>query len=92
MEIKELLWDDWNEAHIERKGISIQDVYEVCVNEQYTPLIEKSRRGTVAIWGRTSAGEYLLVILSPRGRGSFYPVTAREMQDRERRRYQKWLK
>lgn len=92
MKIQELLWDEWNENHIERKGISVQDVYEVCVNEQYPPLIEKSRRGTLAIWGRTGAGAFLLVILAPRGEGSFYPVTARMMQERERWRYQKWLR
>ena len=92
MKIKELLWDAWTENHLERKGIAVQGVYEVCVNEKCPPLIEKSRRGTLAIWGRTSAGAYLLVILAPRGNGSYYPVTARKMQDIERRRYERWLR
>lgn len=90
MLIKELIWDNWNENHIGKKGISKQNVCDVCVNEDYPPLIERSRKGTLAIWGRTSSGKYLLIILAPRSKGSYYPVTARPMEDRERRRYQKW--
>lgn len=92
MVIKELIWDKWNEDHINKKGISSFDVEAVLTGEIKKPLIEKSRQGTLAVWGVNRGGDYLLLILSPREKGSFYPVTARRMETRERRRYQKWLK
>ena len=92
MQITELIWDRWNEDHIARKSISRFDVEAVLSGEVHRPLIEKSRQGTLAVWGVSTGGDYLLVILSPHGKGSYYPVTARRMEDREKRRYQKWLK
>ena len=40
--------------------------------------------------GQTEDGRYLfcVVIAFPRGKG--YPVTARDMTDREKRRYSQW--
>lgn len=92
MQIKELVWDKWNEDHIAKKGISRFDVEAVLTGEVKRPLIEKSRQGTLAVWGISSGGDYLLIILSPRGKGSYYLVTARWMENREKRRYQKWLR
>lgn len=92
MQIRELVWDKWNEDHIAKKGISRFDVEAVLTGEVKRPLIEKSRRGTLAVWGVSTGGDCLLIILSLRGKGSYYPVTARRMEDREKRRYQKWLR
>lgn len=37
--------------------------------------------------GRTLAGRYLMVVLIDEGRGVGFPVTARDMNQAERRRY-----
>lgn len=92
MQIKELIWDNWNEEHIRRRSITKFDVETVLIGTNEKPLIEKSRRGTLAAWGIAKGGKYLLVILAPREIGSYYPVTARVMKTKERRRYQKWLR
>ena len=92
MRINELLWDSWNKDHIARRGITGFDVEAVLKGSVSRVRIERARDSTLAIWGRSESGKYLLIILSPRDKGSYYPVTARIMEDREKRRYIKWLK
>ena len=43
------------------------------------------KNNTYLIYGRTLAGRCLLVVLAPRPRNVFYPVTARDMTAKERR-------
>lgn len=82
--IDELLWDDWNAEHLARHHVSPTEVDEVCFGE---PWILRGREGRFVVFGQTLAGRYLLVILGERGAGLFYPITARDMTETERRRY-----
>lgn len=91
MKLSCLIWNDWNVAHIARRGFSEVDVEVVVTGAVRRPLVERSREGVLAVWGVGRRGEYLLVVLSPRVAGAFYPVTVRRMTDRERRRYRRWL-
>jgi uncharacterized protein len=85
--IRDLIWDDWNEEHIARHGITLEEVEEVCFGD---PLVLAAQgRDKRAFYGQTDAGRYLLVILGERGGGIYYPVTARDMTVAERRRYQR---
>lgn len=85
MRIAALVWDDWNEDHISRHGVSAEEVEEICS----TPgrILRRGRSGTYVVFGRTADGRELMVVLSARGPapGSFYPITARDLNDRERR-------
>ena len=83
--IRELLWDDWNEEHISRHRVSPGEVEEVCFAD---PWVLRGRQGTRTVFGQTIGGRYLLVLLGNRGNGLFYPVTARDLTDTERKRYQ----
>jgi uncharacterized protein len=84
MRISELIWDDWNIDHITRHDVTPEEVEEVCASSH---LLRKSRQDTYSIIGQTGAGRYLTIILSPKGPGSFYPVTARGSDNKEKRKF-----
>jgi uncharacterized DUF497 family protein len=83
--IATLTWDDWNEDHVSGHGVSPQEVEEVCSTAR--KILRRGRAGTYVVFGRTVEGRELIVFLaarSPRA-GTFYPITARPMNLRERR-------
>jgi uncharacterized DUF497 family protein len=82
--IRELLWDDWNEEHIARHNVTIPEVEDVCFGN---PWELRGKGGTRAVYGQSSEGRYLFVVLGDRGDGLFYPITARDMTQTERRRF-----
>ena len=84
--LRELLWDDDNEGHIAHHAVTRTEVEEMCFGDPW--VIRAKGRDKRALYGQTSAGRYLFVILAGRGSGIFYPVTARDMTQTERRRYQ----
>jgi hypothetical protein len=79
--------------HIERHGVSPAEVEEACFGRALTFRAKSEGENPVYyVLGQTSAGRYLfcVVIRFPDGKG--YPVTARPMTEREKRRYQQWAK
>jgi uncharacterized DUF497 family protein len=84
--ITSLEWDDANREHIDRHGVTPQEVEEVCFSR---PLLMKSRGGTRLAYGQTLAGRYLLVVLRLMDGGVARCITARTMTDKERRFYGK---
>jgi uncharacterized protein len=76
--------------HIARHGVTPEEVEEVCFGRA---LVQRARsQGPNPVYyvlGRTAAGRHLfcVVIRLPDGKG--YPVTARVMTDREKRRYKR---
>ncbi|MFF4210883.1 hypothetical protein ACFYZE_16290 [Streptomyces sp. NPDC001796] len=87
MRVDELIWDDWNEQHIAGHSVTADEVEEAC---QTKPLqARRVRDDKYAVLGITHSGRYLIVILAPRGRNSYYVVTARDMDARERATFRK---
>ncbi|MBI2334568.1 BrnT family toxin [Candidatus Daviesbacteria bacterium] len=87
MIIKKLLWDEWNRMHIAKHNVEPDEVEEVCQSKN---LFERGRDGTYQITGQTESGRYLNIVVVLREKG-FYPVTARDADDKERRRFKKKL-
>lgn len=85
--IRRLIWDAWNIEHVKKHGFSPLDVEWVLTNPDHRPLFQKSRAGTLAVWGKSRDERYLLVILAKRESGTYYPVTARPMSNREKHRF-----
>lgn len=91
MEIEAFVWPEDRIDHIAHHGITFDEVEDVCFSR---PLVQRARsRGENPVYyilGQTSAGRYLfcVVIRFPDGVG--YPVTARPMTDKEKRRYKQW--
>ena len=86
MRFDRLLWDDWNVEHIARHEVTPEEVEQVC---RFKPKIRRGRCGRYLVLGRTAEGRYLLVVLSPKDGGKMKPITARDMDDKERRLYQR---
>jgi len=91
MRIRELLWPRDRIEHIARHDVTPDEVEEVCFGQ---PLVQQAKshgeNPVYYILGQTDSGRYLfsLVIQFPEGKG--YPVTARPMTDKEKRRYRRW--
>jgi uncharacterized DUF497 family protein len=91
MRITELLWPRERAEHIARHGVSPEEVEQVCFSQPLVLRAKSSGENPVYyVLGQTNAGRYLfaVVIQFPDGKG--YPVTARSMTEKERRRYQRW--
>jgi uncharacterized DUF497 family protein len=93
MRIDAFVWPEERIEHISRHGVTPEEVEEVCFEK---PLVQRAKsegeNPVYYILGQTVAGRYLfcVVIRFPDGKG--YPVTAREMTAKEKRRYRKWRK
>ena len=86
LRIRELLFDEWNEEHIARHGIVPEEVEEVCGKR---PFVSKTRQQRLRVIGQTEDGRYLTIILASRGQGVFYPITARDATQSERRLFRR---
>ena len=90
MEVRALLWDESNEAHIARHRVRAEEVEQVVSGEGAVFAVDHShRRGRLIVFGVTGEGRYLFVALDePTSAGDAYVLTARPMTDRERRDYE----
>lgn len=84
--IYELIFDEWNIDHIAAHGVIPQEVEEVCLSR---PYVSKTRQDRLRVIGQTEGGRYLTVILARRGKGTYYPITARDTTISERQLYQR---
>ena len=91
MKIHELIWPEDRIEHIARHGVRPEEVEEVCFGRSLVLRAKAEGENPVYyVLGQTAAGRYLfcVVIQFPDGKG--YPITARPMTDKEKRRYWRW--
>lgn len=85
--IKLLIWDEWNIAHIARHNVLPEEVEEICFTD---PLIQQGNKGRTMLVGSTKADRIIRVVLDPeQEEGVYYPVTAHTASKRDRRLYEK---
>lgn len=82
MQIKNLIWDDWNIEHIARHGVEPEEVEQVCKSKHRA---NKWKNKVYRVIGQTESGRYLTLFLAPRAKQNYYPVTARDSTLREKR-------
>ena len=91
MRIEELVWTKENEDHIAEHHVTPQEVEELFFED-----VPYFRRGPgenlYHVYGRSGAGRYLFVVVIDLGAGKGWVVTARDMDKKERRLYQKRVK
>jgi uncharacterized protein len=91
--IRTFIWPQDRVDHIGRHGVAPDEVEEVCRGRSL--VFRGKSRGKNPVYyflGQTNAGRYLMcVIIEFPGRKG-YPVTARPMTEKEKRRYKKWKK
>lgn len=79
--IKQLIWDEWNIAHIARHQVIPKEVEEVCSSD---PVIQTGKKGRLLVYGLTHSGRMVTVVLDPEPEeGIYYPVTARPTAKKE---------
>ena len=91
MKIHNLLWPDERIEHIARHAVTPEEVEQVCFG--HSLVLRTKSEGPNPVYyvlGQTAAGRYLfcVVIAFPDGNG--YPITARSMTDKEKRRFREW--
>lgn len=77
-------WDEANEAHIARHGVTPTEVEELFLGRIY---VQRGKDGRYVVFGRTGAGRYLFLVVERLGDGGVRVIAARDMIDRERRLY-----
>jgi uncharacterized DUF497 family protein len=91
MRINEFVWPQDQIDHIALHGVLPKEVEEVCFSR---PLVLRAKshgqNPVYHILGQTNAGRYLFCVLIHFPDGKAFPVTARSMTDKEKRRYRKW--
>jgi uncharacterized DUF497 family protein len=86
MRITELEWDDENINHIARHNVNPEEVEDVCFGLN---LSERESHNRYILGGQTSSGRYINVVIERAGWGTFRPITAFEMDEKQKARYRK---
>ncbi len=86
MRIDELEWTMDRVKHIARHFITLEEVEEVFA---FSPVFRRGRGGVYEAWGQTESGRHLLVIFRYLGHNRAWPITARDMDENEKRLYRK---
>lgn len=91
MRIRAFLWPEDRVDHIAEHGVTPEEVEEACFGRALV-LRAKSRGENPAYYvlGQTDAGRYLFSVVIRFPGGVAYPVTARPMTAKEKRRYEMW--
>lgn len=91
MKITELIWPQDRIDHIAAHAVRPEEVEQVCFSSPFVLRAKsKGQHPVYYVLGQTDAGRYLfcVIIQFPEGKG--YPVTARDMTDKEKSRYKQW--
>ena len=91
MKIHEFIWPEERVDHIARHQVTPEEFEEACFGQAFVRRAKSEGENPVYyVLGQTESGRYLfcVVIQFPDGKG--YPITARSMTEKERRRYNTW--
>lgn len=79
-------WDDVNVGHIERHRFTTSEIEEVFENPH---KIRRGRQKRYLAFGETLDGRLAFVVFEKRPGGRIRVITARDMEDNERRLYRR---
>ena len=79
-----LVWDKWNVDHIARHGVTPKQVEEVCHGKH---VVRETYGGRLMIIGQTEDNKLLAMVLAPKDKGEYYPITAYIASGKLRRIY-----
>lgn len=79
-----LEWEDENIEHIWRHRIIPEEIEEV-LESRY--LFECGRKGRYYVLGQSTGGRYLFIVMEQKTSERFRIITARDMNQSERKRY-----
>jgi hypothetical protein len=91
MRIHQFVWPQDRIDHIDRHGVTPDEVEEVCFGQALVLRARSEGANPVYyVLGQTIAGRYLFCVVIRLADGNGYPVTARPMTANEQRRYRQW--
>lgn len=91
IDIRELLWDDINEAHIwERHQLSKDLIEEACYGDPQYIKVRDTYHNRLFVVAPLQNKRLLTIILAPHSEGRYYPVSAYIASKKERREYREW--
>ena len=91
MRIHEFVWPQDRVDHIDRHGVTPGEVEEVCFGQALVQRAKSEGENPVYyVLGQTNAGRFLFCVVIRLPDGKAYPITARLMTDKEKRRYREW--
>ena len=85
MEIKSFRWDITTVEHIANHSVSPDEVEEVAFEDD--PHVRKGRQNRRYLYGQTIGGRYLFVVYVLLSKNEAKVITAREMDEKEKRLY-----
>lgn len=85
--ISQILWDADSIFHIARHRLTPEEVEEAVFEGDSTIL--KGREKRYVILSRTGSGRYLFIVVAFKMKGRVRLITARDMDEKERRYYKK---
>jgi len=82
----------WTQAVVDKiwqkHRVTPEEVEEAIYDDK--PICHKGASNSYCVYGQAVSGRYLFIVLIKKGRGARYKViTARDMQDKEKRYYEK---
>lgn len=80
-------WDEKNENHIAKHGVSIFEVEEAILFCK--PFYQRGRASKYVAYAVTEEGRYLFIVFLTKGRGRIRVISARDMNKKENRYYKK---
>jgi len=83
--ISELDWDDYRIEHIAQHDVEPDEVWEICEDPRH--LARRQGRNRYRLYGQTKDGRYLFVVMEQIRDSIYKPITARDMTDREKRKF-----
>ena len=93
MDIREIIWKDQFVKKLESKhGVCVEEVEDVFESGPHIRMAEKGDvkgENLYAAYGRTEGGRFLIVFFVNKGHGHILPISARDMNDRDRKYYGK---
>lgn len=93
MPISELVWPEDRVEHIAEHGVTPEEFEEVCFGRSIVLRTKATGKNPVYyVLGETDAGRHVFCVAIEFSGGKGYPVTARDMTNREKRRYAEWKK
>ena len=93
MVIRKIIWkDQFVEKLASKHGVSVMEAEDVLDAEPHIRRVSKGRvkdENVYAAYGQTLAGRYLIVVYIRKVSGALLPISARDMDDAERKYYER---
>jgi uncharacterized DUF497 family protein len=91
--IRKIIWkDQFIEKLAQKHGVAVSEAEEVLGSRPHIRRVSKGRvkdEDVYAAFGQTNGGRYLIVFYIRKAAGAILPISARDMDDAERKYYER---